>query len=431
MLRALVLSFTLLASLVGLSAAQASPLTTSALSPAATQLKADFYAAVSKKAYARALEIGQRYRSLQPHDDAFALDYAYALLAAGKTQESIALLKTLSASPNPGVARAAAKQLAAEDGSSAAPAGTGDATLQHAYDESGRGNHAAAAALLRTYLAGKPDDDQARLQLAYELEAIGSHAEASQIFSTLASSTNADIAAKAKAALVPASSAGGGPNAPRGSVYGYVMHDSRFADTFYGADATYVLARSRIEPYVVAHYSSDTRSGAPGASDVFNDNALVLNGGLRTALGSHASVFIEGGVSQGLRGQRSISDFRTGVTYFAQFGMPKTAMTTINASAVEYSRFAGNAIFYGNVLHEVPLGAHLRAVAGFNTALDIHRDYFNNFGELTGGLEAISGPVTLRMVRVYGTYFNRGVSRPENVDYQSTRAELIFGFAFR
>ncbi|MDP9016689.1 MAG: tetratricopeptide repeat protein [Candidatus Eremiobacteraeota bacterium] len=428
MLRPIALVFALLASFGG-TAAMAGQAAVSAPNVSAAQMKTDFYSAVSKKAYTQALEIGKRYLDVQPHDDAFALDYAYALLAAGKSQEALPLLKRLSASSNADVASAALKQLKVQDASPADSGATVDTTLQQAYDESGRGHHAAAAALLRTYLAAKPSDEQARLQLAYELEAVGNRAEAAQEFGALTSSTNAEIASKAKAGLVPAQ--GAGADAPRGSVYGYIIHDSRFADTFYGADATYVLAHSRIEPYIVAHYSSDTRSGAPGASDVFNDNALVLNGGLRTALGTHASAFIEGGLSQGLRGQRSISDFRTGVTYFAQFGAPKTAMTTINASAVEYSRFSGNAIFYGNVLHEVPLGAHLRAVAGFNTALDIHRDYFNNFGELLGGVEAISGPVTLRVVRVYGTYFTRGASRPAAPDYQSTRAELIFGFTFR
>ena len=399
-----------------------------AAQPAAgVKAKQAFYDAVGRKAYPEALRLGADYLSTHPNDDVFRLDYAYALLAAGRAADAMPQLERLANSQNEAVASAARKQLAVQ-GPVATPVPVAAGLLQQAYDASAKGNHAAAVTLLQQYLARNPADQTARLQLGYELDGSGRPSEATPIFKELAASTDPAVAAKAKQALASRTTASAGGD--RGSVFGYVIHDSRFADTFYGADATYDLAQTRVRPYVVAHINSDTRSGVPGVSDVFNDNAVALDAGLKTALGAHLSAFAEAGYSNGLRGQPSFSDFRAGFNYYAEYGSRATGHTSLSASAVEYSRFAGNAISYAQLAHDFPIAGRLRGVAGLNGALDTHRDYFNNFIEVFGGLQFAIDPVTFRLVRVYGSYLDRGVNRPQT-NYGSTRAELIFGVPIR
>lgn len=407
----------------------ASPVRIAATSP--DSLKAAFYDAVNRKEYAQALRTGRRYLDIHPHDDVFALDYAYALLAAGRVADADQLLRALRNSPNARVASAAEKQLTAE-GTAATPAGTDQAAalLQTAYDQSAKGDHAAAIVSLNAYLAAKPADDQARLQLGYELDAAGRHTDARSTFAQVATSINAEIAAKAKAALAAFGETSAAGRADRGSIYGYIIHDNRFADTFYGADLRYDLGASRIVPYVVAHLSNDTRSGVPGATEIFNDNALVLSAGAREALSKRLSAFAEAGTSIGLRGKQSFPELRYGLTYYAEFGSARTGHTALDASAVEYSRFA-NAISYASLTHDFPLAGPLRGVAGVETALDAHRLYYNNYAEAFAGLQlAIGKPAMIRLIHAYGRYFSRGIDPPES-GYESTRAELLFGTTFK
>lgn len=391
---------------------------TRAVAPAADALKADFYDAVRRKAYAQANLIARRYLLLNPNDDPLRLDDAYVLLDLGQTTEATVSFRVLSSSKNPTVATAARKQLA-------------DLLLQAAYDASGKGDHVAAMASLKEYLTIKPDDDQARLQLAYELNALGRNDEARQEFAKLTASPTADIAKKAGAAVANLSPVSHTAYvAPPGSLYGYVIHDNRFADTFYGADLRYDLNAARVVPYLIAHLSSDTRSGAPGAAEIFNDDALVLGAGVRTAVSKRVSAFAEAGSSIGLRGKESFPEVRYGVTYYAEFGSINAAHTTIEGSAVEYSRFT-NFIFYGSLTHDFPVHGPLRAVVGLNGALDAHRFYYNNYAEAYLGLQLRLGkPVTLRLIHAYGTYLDRGIGAPQR-SYESTRAEALFGISFK
>ncbi|MFN2527905.1 MAG: hypothetical protein ABR584_04215 [Candidatus Baltobacteraceae bacterium] len=390
------------------------------MQPAAggANLKAAFYDAVRRKAYPEAVLIGQRYLAANPNDEVFALDDAYALLDAGRIPEAIGAFRRLSSSKNAAIATPAAKELAQQ-------------LLQRSYDLSAKGDHSGAILDLQEYLGLVPGDEQARLQLGYEYTSAGRNAEARAEFATLAKSSKPEIAAKATAALANLEVAPTTAySAPRGSVYGYVMHDSRFADTFYGADLKYDLGSSKIVPYIVAHLSNDTSSGAPGASEVFNDDALVLSAGARTALSKRLTLFAEGGWSTGLRGKESFAELRYGLTYYAEFGALPRGHTTIDASAVEYSRYA-NMISYASLTHDFPVAGTLRGVAGINTAVDAQRLYYNNFGEAFAGLQlGLGSAATLRLVHVYGTYWERGILPPQR-SYESTRAELLFGISFK
>lgn len=220
------------------------------------------------------------------------------------------------------------------------------------------------------------------------------------------------------------------PRGQRGNISGYLERDSHYSDTFYGADVSYDLASTKLTPYIILHHTADTRSGPAGISQIFSDNAVVLNFAIRTALGSHGLAFAEAGKALGLRGSPSASDFRAGLAYFNEFGSDKTAHTLVNGSMVEYSRFTGNVILYGSIVHDFPLLRQLRGVVGSNLGADAHRDYFNNYGEIFGGVQYSSHGITVRYVRLYGTYLNRGLDRPDLIDYGSTRPMLLFGFPF-
>ncbi|MDQ6932374.1 MAG: hypothetical protein M3160_04265 [Candidatus Eremiobacteraeota bacterium] len=295
-------------------------------------------------------------------------------------------------------------------------ADTPDATLlERANIEMATGDAKSAATDYGVYLVNNPSDADAWLQLSRADAVLGD-----QVKST------ADFCRYLAAAPEEQPTA-----APyrRGNISGYVEHDSHYSDTFYGADVSYDLATTKLTPYIILHDTADTRSGA-GISQIFSDNAVVLNFALRTGLGSHGLAFAEAGNAFGLRGSPSASDFRGGLVYFNEFGSSKTGHTVANGSLVEYSRFAGNVILYGSLVHDFPLLRQLRGVVGSTLGADAHRDYFNNFGEIFGGVQYSSHGVTIRYVRLYGTYLNRGVDRPDPIDYSSTRPALLFGFPF-
>jgi len=299
--------------------------------------------------------------------------------------------------------------LAGENGS--------EAVLQRANTESAGGDAAGAAADYRVYLVANPSDTDAWLKLASADCDRGDEVGAAGDFARYL-------------ALAPDDQPPKAARYPRGNISGYLEHDSHFADTFYGIDISYDLALTKLTPYLIVHDTADTRSGAAGISQIFSDNAVVVNFALRTGLGAHGLAFAEAGHGFGLRGSPSSSDFRAGLVYFNEFGSSKTAHTAANGSLVEYSRFANNVILYGSLAHDFPLTGQLRGVVGTNLGADLHRDYFNNFGEIFGGIQYSLHGITVRYVRLYGTYLNRGLDRPDPVDYSSTRPVLLFGFPF-
>ncbi|MDQ2680140.1 MAG: hypothetical protein M3Y21_03835 [Candidatus Eremiobacteraeota bacterium] len=415
----------------------------------AESLKALFYLDIAQHRTAQALPLAERY--LQTHrDDAFKLDYAYALLDFKQTATALRVLGELQQSTNREIAMHATLQKAQseDEGGEKALAAVdyrsylrympkdAQSRLSLAYIDSSSGNHTAALSDLDSVLALRPADQQALLQRAYELAALQRGKEALAGFRELENSPDASVAKTARVEVVAAASSNN-PSVERGSVYGYVQNESRFADTFYGVDARYDLkypVGSAIVPYVILHYSNDTRSGVPGQSEIFNDNAAVLDGGLRKPIGNYAYIFIEAGQSVGLRGQRSFAESRYGVAYSREFGAAgqSASHSALDGSVAAYSRFGGNPIAYVTLEHDFKLAAKLRAEAGLNLGLDGKRKYFNNYLEGFAGLQVPLGPnVAIHLDRVYGSYLARGTNRDVPGTYSSTRALLTFGFGFK
>jgi len=214
--------------------------------------------------------------------------------------------------------------------------------------------------------------------------------------------------------------------------YAYGDYESRFADVFSGINARYDFSGGTIRPYAALNVSYDTRSGVPGASQIFNDDAAVISAGLRAPLGKneYGYLFALGGYSIGLRGQPDYGDVRYGIAYSRDYGTLFTAKphTQVNVSAAVYSRYQGNAISYLQGSHDARIAGALRGIAGLTLAADSHRLYYNNFAEGYAGLIVpVSDQINLRFVGVQGTYLPRGIDRPVPATYSGYRALLVFG----
>jgi tetratricopeptide (TPR) repeat protein len=327
-----------------------------------------FYTYVKQKRYAEAIEPGMRYLEAHPENDAFACDLAYALLDLGKTDDVRKLLATrgayLRANPE-----------------------TASIWLDLSYKDSDDKRYHEAIADVDAYLAIKPNDAGAKAQ---------------------------------RAAYAQAEWGG-----PRYASYGYTQYEGRFSDQIVGVDQSYTLApQSVVQPYVAMHLSEDTRSGAPGSPQIFNDNALVTDGGLRSQFSPYLSGFVEGGVGIGLRGQGTISDLRYGFIYSRQFAAAPLPSTSINISAAMYSRYGGNGIMYYNVMHD--FGGHgIRPIIGLNGGLDTHGVFGNDFAEAEAGFETGTNAVTLRVLDVRGYYLPRGSALAAPA-YSTLRVQMIF-----
>jgi hypothetical protein len=254
-------------------------------------------------------------------------------------------------------------------------------------------------------------DDRFTLDVAYQLLNSPDKNEGVALLQRLSHSPRPDVAKAAQRQLA-AMSGSGAAGSSSDSVFGYTQYDSRYADTFYGFDAYHMFkSNSALTPYVVLHFTDDARSGAPGVTQVFSDDAAVTSAGVRLRIDPHAYVFAEGGQSFGLRGRKDLAEDRYGAGYYNEFGRPGGSDTMVNATAAVYSRFGGNAIAYATVEHRVPAGA-LTALAGVNAAADSQGLYYNNFAEGYAGLEYRVVPgVWLRVVDVAGLYHQRGEIR--------------------
>jgi Flp pilus assembly protein TadD len=331
-------------------------------------LPALFYAYQSAGNLERALAYGNEYLALQPADDNFAMDLAYAELRAGDVARVRALLAPRSdyLRTHPDAAKL---------------------WLELSYREAAAKNYSAAETDVDTYLTLQPNDAAAKAQrVAFATDAWGG---------------------------------------PRATTFATAYYDGRFNDTFLYLDHIYTLAPNRgVQPYLVAHLSGDTNSGAPGTPQIYSDNALVTDAGLRATIVPHLTAFVEGGAGIGLRGQGTISDLRYGALYGEQWGNTPYGYTSVDMSAGVYSRYGGNTICYYDVTHGFQ-GRNVRPILGLNGGLDSHDVYGNNFIEGLYGVEIGSGTLKYRIVGVQGTYLRTLQKGP----YSDFRAMIVLGLS--
>ncbi|HTA40244.1 MAG TPA: hypothetical protein VK760_14265 [Candidatus Acidoferrales bacterium] len=301
------------------------------------------------------------------------------------------------------------------------------------YDDVRAANYAAAADEGEAYLAKHPDDEAFALDVAYAELNAGRRAQAEARFRTLASSGNAKVGEPAQKQLAAMSGASGSANTggTRGYAYAYSDYESRFADVFNGAFVRYDLeGPSPAIPYLAFHLTYDTRSGAPGVAQIYNDNAAVFNGGVRFPIGTYGYGFFEAGYSAGLRRQPSFLEDRYGFAYSRDYGTlsERKPHALLNGSIADYSRFAANIIGYGQASYDVTIAQPLRAIAGGTVAFDTHRLYYNNYAEGYAGLVVRGSPVWyVRAVALTGTYTGRGVDPPSDPSYRGYRVLAVFG----
>jgi hypothetical protein len=216
----------------------------------------------------------------------------------------------------------------------------------------------------------------------------------------------------------------------RGAVTAYSEFDSRFADIFNNVTADREFGRGALVPYAAIDFDYDTRSGVPGVSEIYNDNAAVARAGYRFALdpGGFSSIFATAGYSFGLRGQASFPETRYGIEYARDFESGSNRPTlSLAADATAYSRYAGNIIGAATIAYETPLLAGLRTLTGAELSLDDRREYDNNYAEAYGGVSWPIGPtLALNVEGVVGTYLSRGIDTPSTRSYSGLRVRLDF-----
>lgn len=303
------------------------------------------------------------------------------------------------------------------------------------YDEVRAKNYTKAADDGEAYLAKHPDDRAFALDVAYAELSAGRRAQAIARFEQLAASGDPKVAPAARAQLAAMNGGGGSAAAyvpPRGYAYAYSDYESRFADVFSGGFVRYDLAKwAPVIPYAALNVTYDTRSGAPGVAQIYNDNAAVLGAGLRFPTSVYGYGFIQAGYSQGLRKQRSFWEDRFGYAYSRDYGdtaRPQPHAQT-NFSIADYSRFQSNVISYVQGSYDVSLNNQpLRAIGGGTMAFDAHRLYYNNYAEAYAGLMVRGSPVWyVRGVALTGVYLGRGVDRPADPSYRGFRVLGVIG----
>ena len=402
-----------------------------------------FYGAVAAGHYDEALPYGKRYLAAHAANGAFAVDLAYAYIQAKDLSAAAALTNeyaTYIDSDKNAVKLLAALFYAYNAAGETQPAllygrkylalspSDGTFAMDLTYAELKAGNVADARAILaanEAYLRAHPEAAKVWLDLSYRDADAKQYPQAIADVDSYLTIDPTDAQARVQREDYVSDLHGG----PREGLYGYSYYDSRFDDTFFGADETYALSRpgQGVQPYLVAHLSDDTKSGPPGSPQIYSDDALIADFGLRTALTPHITAFVEGGVGIGLRGQGTISDARYGGLYSQEWGKLGHDFTSIDTSVAVYSRYAGNTIGYLNALHIFP-GRTVRPLFGINGGLDSHSVYGNNFVEAVYGIQAGTTAVSYRLVGVEGEYLTRGTIRPQPA-YSGVRAMLVFGFS--
>lgn len=222
---------------------------------------------------------------------------------------------------------------------------------------------------------------------------------------------------------------------PLWDVEASLEYDSQFADVLFNADARRdFFYYGTIVPYADLIVGYDTRSGVPGLSQIFNENAVIPSVGVRYPFGvyEYGELFAQAGYSFGLRGQLSFPETRYGYDYARDYGVSFESAYPhgeVAATIADYSRFQGNIIGEVQAYYDARLTPWLRPIIGSDVAFDTHREYGNNYVEAFGGfLVPLSTVFDFRFVGVEGAYLSRGVDRPSPASYSGIRITLEHQF---
>ncbi len=222
---------------------------------------------------------------------------------------------------------------------------------------------------------------------------------------------------------------------PLWDVEASVEYDSQFADVLFNAEARRdLVVYGTIVPYADLIVGYDTRSGVPGLSEIYNENAVIPSVGVRYPFGvyEYGELFAQAGYSFGLRGQLSYPETRYGFDYARDYGASygnAYPHAQVEAEIADYSRFQGNIIAETQAYYDAALTPWLRPMIGADLGFDSHREYGNNYVEAYAGfLIPLSTVFDFRFAGVEGTYLSRGVDRPSPPSYSSIRITLQHEF---
>jgi hypothetical protein len=275
--------------------------------------------------------------------------------------------------------------------------------------------------------AERPTDDGLRLTLAYDEARAGCQDPATAAFAALRTSPDTTVTTQAMAEY--RARIGGSLSSSR-LAYSTVQYDSRFGDIVFGLD-TYALGPTRrLQPYAVVHSWDDTRSSTRACEPVvYNDNAEIFGGGSRYNIGSRPGkyFFAKAGEQISFIGRGNSPELRYGFASSSESGTPGRGHTSYGFSVASYSRYGADIIGYGNTLYDIPLLRASRGIFGTNFALDAHRDYWNNIGDLELGVNVGSPRFSFTVAGVDGMYLPRGGVTPPPRFYTTLPPSIIWG----
>lgn len=295
-----------------------------------------------------------------------------------------------------------------------------------------------------------PQDDQLKLQEAYLLNQQKRNKEALALFKGLSTSSDADIAEKAKQAVQNLS----GSTVPSTfkDIYFAPSYESRYDDFIFPLKMRYGknLDNGRAQVYGFVNLNRDTKSKGGVRPEIIDENAVTVGIGANYQPWQSIPIraYLEVGGSYDLI-DRNRDKFREsivgGVTGYQEWYANPTAeqrtvwndyFTDLYGNVASYSREDYNVI------------ADLRLRSGFNvyrgeagtvqaygklhTLADSEGENYNNLFEYGAGVAWQPFnyiPVKLRVERLYGHYFKDALADGTE-NYNNTRTELVFYKSF-
>lgn len=295
-----------------------------------------------------------------------------------------------------------------------------------------------------------PQDDQLKLQEAYLLNQQKRNKEALALFKGLSTSSDADIAEKAKQAVQNLS----GSIVPSTfkDIYFAPSYESRYDDFIFPLKMRYGknLDNGRAQVYGFVNLNRDTKSKGGVRPEIIDENAVTVGIGANYQPWQSIPIraYLEVGGSYDLI-DRNRDKFREsivgGVTGYQEWYANPTAeqrtvwndyFTDLYGNVASYSREDYNVI------------ADLRLRSGFNvyrgeagtvqaygklhTLADSEGENYNNLFEYGAGVAWQPFnyiPVKLRVERLYGHYFKDALADGTE-NYNNTRTELVFYKSF-
>lgn len=417
-----------------------------ALEPSNERWRKDMaYALVSAGSLAEAVTEFQRIYSEHPDQLEIALQLGYLSQQLSRVQEAIRYFGDAERSSDRRISEQASGALAVLRPSELLT------RKQAAYDLAGQGRRVEAIRLFEELHRDDPADASATLQLGYLYDAAGEKTKARQMFEAARQNADPQIARQAASALDQIRR---DSKLWFGSLYASPFYQSRFSNEINPLHVQIGIRAARyVQPYIGLRFNRDVRSKSGTLPQIFADNSVVFAFGIQSSLPRiGATFYAEAGTALDLLAQptqgRAIPDYRTGALWFRSWGTGINAPAgaghdfTLTGNAYAdlgfYSRYDNNVI--GSLLlregFNLPTGSVLpiQLLAAINFVKDSNGNFYNNSIEVGPDLRIV--PVRklpnlqFEMQYLRGFYVTHDSTNPYRPRYGDFRAFLIWSMNF-